>query len=488
LHNQRTKIEGNGRLANFALMKHQEVFPVPLLLSLILISCGMTDLKKRFLKFIEEQNLFGRNDPVLLAVSGGVDSIVMLNLFHQCRLNFGIAHVNFQLRGKESQEDEAFVRSLANELSVKFFSAGFNTAAFAAEHKISVQMAARELRYEWLERVRKENGFHRIAVAHHLDDSLETVFINMMRGTGIQGLKGISPVNGKIVRPLLIFYKEELQAFAVRNKISFREDSSNRLVDYDRNKIRHEIFPVVEKNFPSFKKVFSNNVLKWKDAAFLYEEALQYHRRKILRKADSEFRISIPKLKSIPANVTVLFELLKDFGFNSDQVNSISESFGSESGKIFLSAKYRIIKDRTELIISPLSKAPPSETLIQESEKTIHAGNIVLRISEWPANKFSIPKDSSICCLDKDELQFPLLLRKWKQGDYFYPFGLKKKKKKISDYLIDRKIPLSEKENTWVIESNKRIACIISERIDDRFAVTAATRTIYAIESQGFKG
>ncbi|MFI5136005.1 MAG: tRNA lysidine(34) synthetase TilS [Chitinophagales bacterium] len=444
----------------------------------------MTDLKNRFLNFIEEQKLFSRNDPVLLAVSGGIDSAVMSHLFHQCGLKFGIAHVNFQLRGKESEEDEAFVHSLAEQMNVKFFLTRFNTNEFAAEKKISVQMAARELRYGWLEQMRKENGFHRIAVAHHFDDSIETVFINMFRGTGIQGLKGIPPVNDKIVRPLLCFYKEELQNFAEENLISFREDSSNMMVDYDRNKIRLEIIPSIEKNFPAFKKVFVENISKWKDAALLYDEAMKLYRKKLLEQHKNEFRISIQKLKLLPAHKTILFELLKDFGFNSDQVSLIAESFESESGKNFLSATHRLIKDRKHLIISPIGTPSVSETLIQEDDRQIRAGNFVLQISERKTNEFSVPKDSAISCLDKKELEFPLVLRKWKKGDYFYPFGMKKKKKKISDYLIDRKIPLSEKENIWVIESNRRIACIVGERIDERFKVAASTEIVVVIEKK----
>jgi len=444
----------------------------------------MAELKKRFLDFITKAKMFSPRDPVLLAVSGGVDSMVMLNLFHECALNYGVAHINFQLRGQESDEDESFVQQTAERLKLKFHSIHFDTEEYASGNKISIQMAARELRYEWLEKVRRDNGYHRIAVAHQVDDGIETVLLNTFRGTGIQGLKGIAPVNEKIVRPLLCFQKEELLEYAREKNISFREDSSNLEVDYERNKIRLDVIPAIEKNFPSFRKIFSGNIEKWKDAASLYDDGLKRVRKNLIEHRGDESWISIPKLQHITAHKTVLFEMLKDFGYNSDQSEIIARSLDIKSGKIFLSETHRIIKDRKHLIISPLSSGAVSEVLILENESSVVAGALALQISERKAKEFSIPKDSSVSCLDKKELEFPLVIRKWKKGDYFYPFGMKKKKKKISDYLIDRKIPLPQKENTWVVESGKRIACIIGERIDERFRITPSTELIYMIEKK----
>jgi len=450
----------------------------------------MADLKKRLLEFIKEEKLFSSGDPVLLAVSGGIDSMVMLHLFHDCRLKFGVAHVNFQLRGKESDDDESFVKAAAENFKAKFYSNHFNTKEYANDKKISLQMAARELRYEWLEKVRKENGYHRIVVAHHLDDSIETALINMFRGTGIHGLKGIAAMNDKIVRPLLCFYKEELKHYAEQNNISYREDSSNLTVDYDRNKIRLEIIPAIEKHFSAFHKTFSENISKWKDAALIYDQTFKKIKKQFIEQRGDEFWISIPKLKLNQAYKTILFELLSEYGFNSDQVSQIADSFESESGKIFLSASHRIIKDRKHLIISAVSTTSVSEMLIHETDEQINAGKLFLKISDRTPKEFSIPKDSSVSCLDKKELEFPLVLRKWKKGDYFYPLGMKnlpagrQGKKKISNYLVDRKIPLPEKENIWVIESNRRIACIIGERIDERFKVTSSTETIYVVEKK----
>lgn len=440
------------------------------------------ELTRRFLQFIRTENMFTDADPVLLAVSGGIDSMVMAKLFSEADLKFGIAHVNFQLRAEESDEDENFVRATAEALGAPFYTARFETEKVAKHKKISIQMAARELRYTWLEKIRKENGYHRIATAHHIDDTIETVLMNMIRGTGIRGLQGIPSINEKIVRPLLCFYKDELKAFAAEKQLSFREDSSNQLVDYDRNKIRLSVIPAIEKDFPSFKKTFSGNISKWKDASELFELSMNRIKKKLLVKRDDETWISVPALQLLPAKRTILFELLKDFGFVPEQMDDINSALAGESGKMFLSSTHRLVKDRKHLIISPLSSEGVSEMLILEGDRQISAGNLAISISEKNASSFNIPADPKFSCLDKKELEFPLVLRRWKKGDYFYPLGMKMKKKKISDYLIDRKIPLNEKENIWVVESGQRIACIIGERIDHRFRIKSGTIDVLVIE------
>jgi len=243
-------------------------------------------------------------------------------------------------------------------------------------------------------------------------------------------------------------------------------------------------------DFSAFHKTFSENISKWKDAALIYDQTFKKIKKQFIEQRGDEFWISIPKLKLNQAYKTILFELLSEYGFNSDQVSQIADSFESESGKIFLSASHRIIKDRKHLIISAVSTTSVSEMLIHETDEQINAGKLFLKISDRTPKEFSIPKDSSVSCLDKKELEFPLVLRKWKKGDYFYPLGMKnlpagrQGKKKISNYLVDRKIPLPEKENIWVIESNRRIACIIGERIDERFKVTSSTETIYVVEKK----
>lgn len=435
---------------------------------------------ERFLSFIKTQHLF-LHEPVLLAVSGGVDSVVMCHLFHQSKLKFAIAHINFQLRAHDSFEDEAFVADLGKQLDVPCFITRFNTAGYAAEKKISIQMAARELRYAWLEEIKKENGFHFIATAHHQNDSIETVLLNIFRGTGIHGLHGIKPKQGKIIRPLLPFYKKEIETFAAAQGITFRQDHSNFETDYDRNKIRLEIIPLIEKFYPAFLHSFSENIEKWTDAGWLYEQEVILLKKRIMEQRGAEIFISIPRLTQIPAYPTLLYEVLKEFGYSSDQVASVAAAFNSNPGKVFYSATHRLLKDRKQLILSKISAETVSRILISENESRITMPLFTLNVEIANALSFTIPKDSSISCLDFESLEFPLLLRKWKKGDYFYPFGMKKKKKKISNYLVDRKISLHEKENIWVLESGNRIACIIGERIDERFKITTTSKKVMII-------
>jgi tRNA(Ile)-lysidine synthase len=433
---------------------------------------------EKFIPFIKTQKLFHEKEPVLLAVSGGIDSVVMTHLFHQCNFQFGIAHMNFQLRDEDSMSDERFVESLAKQLEVPFFITHVNTAEYAATTKSSIQMAARELRYDWLEKIRKEKGYHFIATAHHQNDSIETVLLNMFRGTGIHGLHGIMPKKNKIVRPLLPFFKTEIVAFAEKENISFRHDQSNLKADYDRNKIRLRIIPEIEKVYPSFQHVFSENIAKWQDAERLYEQQVALLKKKLVEEKVEETFISISKISQLGSSKTILYEILKDFNFTPEQAGIIHSCFNSIPGKIFYSATHRLVKDRKQLILSKISTENISEMLISGDERSISISSIHIKIEIKEDGEFIIPKNSLVSCLDYDKLEFPLLLRKWRKGDYFYPLGMKKKKKKVSDYLIDRKIPLSEKENTWLIESGKRIACILGERIDDRLKITPSTKKI----------
>ena len=436
----------------------------------------------KLINFIRENRLFQAKDPVLLAVSGGVDSTVMSQLFKESGLRFGIAHLNFQLREGDSNEDEVFVGILAANLAVPFFVTRVETREYASAHKMSIQMAAREMRYQWLEMIRKEHGYHFIATAHHLNDSAETVLLNIFRGTGIHGLHGIQPKHGKIVRPLLSFTKEELLNYAHDKQIEYREDKSNYETEYDRNKIRLEIVPLLEKFYPDIIKRFGENISKWSDAGRIYNHSISLLKKKIIAQNQDELFISIPALKQYSFFKTLLFETIREFNFSPHQVDQIVEVLDGSAGKVFYSPTHRLLKDRKNLVLSKIDTEHISETYITQSEKTVVAGLLKLRIETKAANDFVIPADARINCLDYDVLEFPLLLRKWERGDYFYPFGMKKKKKKISDYLIDRKIPLHEKENTLVIESGNRIACIVGERIDERFKVAPSTKKVFVIK------
>ncbi|MBX7107722.1 MAG: tRNA lysidine(34) synthetase TilS [Chitinophagales bacterium] len=433
------------------------------------------------LSFIAKHKLFAPKEPVLLAVSGGVDSTVLAYLFKAAGFRFALAHINFRLRAEDSEADEHFVKNLAQEMSVPFFSTAFDTQQIASERKISIQMAARELRYEWLEQVRRENGYHFIATAHHCDDQVETVMLNMFRGTGIHGLQGIKAKHGKVIRPMLTCSKNEILSFARSERIAFREDASNKKTDYDRNKIRLEIIPAIEQFYPAFKSVFQENISRWNDAGHLYDAQVGLQKKKLIAYGKNEVVISIPRLRLQSAAAAILYEILKEYGFSPEQSAFVHAAFDAQPGKVFYSSTHRILKDRNQLIITARQEESSTAIYISGQTRSIRTDAFELLISVHQAEGFKLPKDQLIACLNYEMLQFPLLMRKWKTGDYFYPLGMKSKKKKISDYLIDKKMPLHKKEHVWVIQSGDRIACIIGERIDERFKVTAATGKILVL-------
>jgi tRNA(Ile)-lysidine synthase len=438
----------------------------------------------QFIANIRLKQLFQLKEPVLLAASGGIDSTVMTHLFHHSSFRFGLVHANFRLRGKDSDDDEQFVFALAASFNVPFFSTRFDTADYAEQFKISIQMAARELRYKWMENIRKENGYHFIATAHHQDDQVETVLLNMFRGTGIQGLHGMVPKQNRVIRPMLSFAKSEIIQYALANKIAYREDRTNAEAHYDRNKIRLEIIPAIEKHYPAFQKTFAANIERWKEADAVYSHAMIRFKKKFLIQKGTDYFISIPMLINSAFSKTLIYELLKEFNFTNDVSGQVFNALGTTSGKWFYSETHRLLLDRKQLIISARESAEFPEALITSEMKTFKSASLDLKMETVDAKGFSIRGDHTVSCLDFNLLEFPLLLRRWKRGDYFYPLGMKRKKKKISDYLIDRKIPLNVKENTWVLESGKRIACIIGERIDERFKITLQTQQVFVIRKK----
>jgi len=438
---------------------------------------------ERFKSFIERKNLFGPVTPVLLAVSGGVDSAVMSRLFANAGFRFGIAHINFKLRSQESDDDAHFVRVFAEQLKVPFFNTSFETSSYAESKKISIQMAARELRYEWLEKVRKENGFHFIATAHHKNDSVETVLLNMIRGAGIKGLAGIPVKNNHIIRPMLAFFREEIELFAKENNMEFRTDTSNLKPDYERNKIRLELLPTIEKYYPGFSKTISENIERWEAGAFFYSMKISELLKRMIASKDGVQKIQSARIRHEEFAESLLFEWLKPNGFNPDQIRQVFHSLESTEGKAFHSISHRLIKDRSNLILSEKSETILSEQLIEETSREIMLPHLRLLIEKKPADGFQIPLDSTVHCLNAALCEFPLIVRPWKKGDYFYPLGMKKKKKKISDYLIDRKIPLHEKSGIYVIESGNHIVCVVGERIDERFKISTSTKEILVIKS-----
>ncbi len=435
-----------------------------------------------FHNFIKKNNLFQKNDTILLTVSGGVDSVVMCELFYQSGFKFAIAHCNFRLRGKDSDEDEAFVKTLAGKYSVEFFTRSFNTQEYADENKLSIQMAARELRYTWFEEIRAKNHFNFIATAHHHDDNIETVLMHLIKGTGIRGLKGIPVKQDKIIRPLLFTDKKNIIHFAKKNNLQHREDDSNSSTKYERNKLRLDIIPMLEEINPSFTSSFGDSLVYFNDAVLLFDEALYRIKKRITWQKNGALYISIPKLIHHPAHSTILFELLQPYGFNGEQVKQIVEHFNAVPGALFFSPSHRLLKDRKELIITLAESSLYTEDFVLPETKKVQLADFTLNIEIIPAEKFHLKKDKNFTALDYDKLEFPLMVRRWKAGDYFYPFGMKKKKKKLSNFLVDQKISIIEKEKIMVLLSGEKICAVIGHRPDERFIVTGKTKKVWQIE------
>ncbi|MFH1319962.1 MAG: tRNA lysidine(34) synthetase TilS [Bacteroidota bacterium] len=441
----------------------------------------MRDIFNSFKQYIKAQGLFHPADRILLAVSGGVDSVVMCELFHRAEYDFGIAHCNFQLRGKESEEDEKFVNKLSEKYGKPFFVKRFDTKNSAKKNGISIQMAARELRYEWFEKVRKSEDYDYIAVAQHKDDETETLMINLIRGTGIAGFHGIYPKNNFIIRPLLFATRDEIEKFARKVKLPFREDSSNRELKYIRNKIRHQVIPILKEINPNLEETITQNIDKIREVEQIYKERIKEKRKEIVVEQDNKTLIPIKKLKSLESAKSYLYEFLRDYGYTSSVVDDIIASLDGIPGKQFFSATHRLVKDRNELIISKNKNAEDVDIEIKQGQTIINYP-ITLHIKEIANDdNFEISKDKNIACLDQGKLQFPLKLRRWKKGDVLYPLGMDKRKK-LSDFFIDNKIPITEKENIFVLESGGKIVWIAGHRIDDRFKITKETEMVYLME------
>ncbi len=445
---------------------------------------------KEFISFSREENLFGKEDSVLIAVSGGMDSVVLLHLFSRLRnehhdfssLKLGIAHCNFNLRESESDSEEVFVKELAAKMDIPFFVKHFDTKAFADDNKISIQMAARSLRYNWFEAVRKENGYHHIAVAHHSNDIVETVLINLIKGTGIAGLHGIAARNGNIIRPLLFTSREAINTYIIENKISYKEDSSNSSTKYIRNKIRHNIIPVLKELNAGLEKTFSQNIERIKDVESIFKTFVEEKRKEITKAEGQKLFIDIEKLRVQPGLPALLYELLKPYNFQSGIIEDILGSLDRQSGKLFYSDTHRLLKDRSSLILIPLEETLTEQLIKIERDQQANTIGISLLLETKPNTPdLTIPTDTVYAYLDSDKLIFPLTLRKWQAGDWFKPLGMNGKKK-ISDYLIDEKTPFTEKENTWVLQSGQDIAWLVGQRIDNRYKITSDTNTIYILK------
>lgn len=434
----------------------------------------------RFLEFITEKQLFSAHEKVLLAVSGGIDSMVLLHLFEKSGYDYGIVHCNFQLRGDESEQDERFVRQQVLIHGVPSFFARFETEEFARLNGISIEMAARDLRYEFFEKTRKENNFSYIVTAHHQDDLIETFFLNLSRKTGIKGLTGIKEKSGYIIRPLLFTSREEIEKYARREFIDFREDSSNNEVVFQRNFLRHRILPLFSEMNPAFSKNILATIENLKEAEKIYLGYLEMETGKVSAQNDNGRVIFIEKLKNVPFPKNLLFEMMTEYNFNSSVIDEIAKGLDTESGRQYFSKTHRVVKDRRNLYVTPLTKEGDRIFYLESDDIELFAP-MDLTVEKTDAKNFKIIKDRNIACFDSDKLEFPLLIRKWEQGDYFQPLGMEGFKK-VSDFFIDEKIPLHEKENTWLLCSGKKIVWIMGRRIDNRFKITPETKNILKIE------
>jgi tRNA(Ile)-lysidine synthase len=436
---------------------------------------------KEFLEFIKKEKLFSPSQKILLAVSGGVDSVAMCELFSKAGLKFGIVHCNFNLRGSESDGDEMFVQELAARYDVEFHFEQFQTKSYAKKKGISIQMAARELRYTFFESARRKYKYDYIATAHHKSDVMETMLLNLTRGTGISGLHGILPKRENIIRPLLFASRKEIARFVSDNRLPFREDSSNSDEKYQRNLVRKKIVPVLKRINPSVESSFYESALRLQNAEKLLLAFTDEFRKKNVTFNKNVIYIPINAVASFAGGETILFELLKSFGFTPDVVEQIFESIKSTSGKQFLSPTHRLIRDRKNFIVTALKEMHPGSQKIDKVPAEISYDSDRVSFSVKDRRKFSIPETSAICCVDYDKLKFPLVIRLWREGDAFVPLGMKHKRK-VSDFLIDKKIPLHEKEKIRVVESNKEIICLTGLRINDRYKVTEKTKKILVVK------
>src|SRR6476469_875886 len=410
---------------------------------------------------------------LLVAVSGGADRVVLTDLIFNTGLEFAIAHCNFQLRGKESERDETFVRGLAEKYKCEIFIERFDTNVFAHENKLSVQEAARKLRYDWFEQLTLEHSFSNIVTAHHANDNVETVLMHLFRGTGLKGLTGIPAAHNKIIRPLLPFQKQDILGYAAERKLHFVEDSSNASDKYTRNFFRNELIPSIEKIYPNAQNNIDATITRLSETYFIFQQAIELKRKKLFTHVDRSADITVPvlELKKLIPQQTWLWELFKDFGMTASQLPELIKLLDADNGAYLTTGEYRIIKNRNRLLItSALQNENVSAVTIDESDKRISFPPGEMKLEMINADNFKLTTDQNICCIDASQLQFPLLLRKWKQGDYFYPLGMNKKKK-LSRFFIDQKLSLKDKKNIWVLESNKRIVWIVNQRLDDRFKI-----------------
>lgn len=440
----------------------------------------LPDLVRRF---ITEHQLFDlETDPVLVAVSGGLDSVVLLDVLHRLGAQVAVAHCHFGLRAEEADADEEFVRKLAKKYGVPYFVEFFDTKGFARQEGLSTQMAARVLRYQWFEQLLHTQGLSRVATAHHQRDAAETMLLNLSHGTGLSGLHGIPARQGRVVRPLLAAAKDDLYDYVVEKHLVWREDSSNDSTLYQRNRLRHDVLPVLRELNPSLDQTLQHTAERVRGAELLVQHVVEQTARQARRDEADAVYINIAVLQATPATAVVLHELLRPFHFSWPVTREIVESFRAVSGKQFDSPTHRLVKDRDQLVITAKNLSRFGTHQWPEGQPELRADGLRLTATEHSAEGYAIPRAKHLAAFDLDKLKFPLTLRRWREGDWFMPIGLKGKKK-ISDFLIDQKVPLNLKDQVLLLTAaDGKVVWVVGLRPDDRFKVTEETQRVLQVQ------
>ncbi|MGQ9619867.1 MAG: tRNA lysidine(34) synthetase TilS [Bacteroidales bacterium] len=435
---------------------------------------------EEFLKYIKDNRLAEKSHRILLAVSGGIDSMVMADLFGRTHFDTGIAHCNFKLRGKDSEQDELFVKDFAVRTGKPLYCKSFDTKEYAERKGISIEMAARELRYGWFEDIRKKNGYDLIALAHNMSDNIETILLNLSRGTGITGLTGMRPGNGRLIRPLLFASRQAIEEYARTRSVAYRIDRSNAELKYKRNRIRHQIIPIFREINPSFDATITETAKRFSEFQEILEGFIKGIREYAVKEKNNTVIFDLKKLSGFKPLKTILFELFRQYGISPGQLKILERFFYGRTGSVLLTASHRLIKNRDEIIVTGLPEKEKKEYLVDNIDgfqrlPFIETAELIQINSE-----FKPEADSSAAFLDAESVAFPVTIRKWNPGDRFQPLGMSSHKK-LSDYFTDRKYSIAYKEKIFVMESAGEIIWILGERIDDRYKITGNTHKVLII-------
>lgn len=427
---------------------------------------------EQFLNHIEQNQLCRKSDRILLAVSGGIDSMVMLNLFESAGYAIGVAHCNFLLRGDESDADEQFVMEICQKKNIPFYVTRFNTTDYAKLNHLSIQMAARELRYAWFDELLDTERYDFVATAHHLNDSIETVLLNWIHGGSSEGLLGIPVKNNRIIRPLLFVSRTAIEVYAQSTNLSWREDASNLTNNYPRNFLRHQVIPKLKELNPSFEETFKIGLEKLSAGHQLEQLALSQLQSDFVKISGKQVTILKELFEKIEHSPVILWRLIRNYHFTLPVCEDIVHALSGQPGKRFLSPTHQLVIDRSTLIITEHEDFwNPTEIAAEQTSAALGPWNMTIEKVDGKI----LPAEPDIAVLDADQLQFPLVWRPWQPGDFFYPLGMEHKKK-VSDFLIDNKVPMSDKPHVTVLESAGRIIWVVGYRIDNRFKVSASTK------------